>query len=70
MTTLTDKIQALPPDLQLDVEEFIEFLLMKAQRRRAVATDDAAYWQAASRPALDAVWGNDEDDIYAELLTS
>jgi len=28
----------------------------------------ADFWQAASRSALDAVWANAEDDVYAELL--
>jgi len=31
--------------------------------------DDSEFWLKASRPALDAIWGNAEDDVYAELLT-
>lgn len=30
--------------------------------------DDAPFWLAASRPSVDAVWDNTEDDVYAELL--
>ncbi len=30
--------------------------------------DDAGFWLAASEPSLNEVWGNAEDDIYAELL--
>jgi hypothetical protein len=30
--------------------------------------DDAGFWLAASDPSLSEVWGNEEDDIYAELL--
>ena len=26
------------------------------------------FWQAASSKSLDAIWDNDEDDRYAELL--
>jgi hypothetical protein len=36
-----------------------------------VLTDEEqAFWQGASQTALDRVWDNAEDDIYAELLTS
>ncbi len=30
--------------------------------------EDVQFWQAASQTALDAVWDNEEDDVYAELL--
>ncbi len=30
--------------------------------------DEADFWQAASSASLDEVWGNAEDDVYAELL--
>ena len=30
--------------------------------------DDSAFWLHASQTALDAVWDNPEDDVYAELL--
>ncbi len=30
--------------------------------------DDASFWLAASEFSLREVWGNAEDDIYAELL--
>lgn len=30
--------------------------------------NDASFWLQASQPSLDAIWDNDEDDIYAELL--
>ena len=36
-----------------------------------VLTDeDLSFWQGASQTALDTVWDNAEDDIYAELLAS
>lgn len=35
-----------------------------------VLTDEEqSFWQAASSSALERVWDNDEDDVYAELLT-
>ncbi len=30
--------------------------------------DDAAFWRGVSQPSLDAVWDNEEDDVYAQLL--
>ena len=30
--------------------------------------DSSSFWLAASQPSLDAVWDNEEDDVYAELL--
>jgi hypothetical protein len=68
--TMIEKFQTLPPELQREVEDFIEFLLAKHQRLHQPTPDDTGYWwQAASQPALDAVWDNDKDDVYAELLT-
>ena len=32
--------------------------------------DDQVFWQQASESAIKQVWDNDEDDIYAELLTA
>jgi hypothetical protein len=42
---------------------------MKQRQRSTPAADDALDWQAASQAALDAIWDNDEDDVYAQLLT-
>jgi hypothetical protein len=30
--------------------------------------EERQFWLAASRPAMDALWGNDEDDVYEQLL--
>ncbi|HEV7587674.1 MAG TPA: hypothetical protein VGO40_06050 [Longimicrobium sp.] len=30
--------------------------------------EERAFWLAVSRPSMDAIWANDEDDVYAELL--
>ena len=32
--------------------------------------DDQVFWQHASESAIKHIWDNDEDDIYAELLTA
>jgi hypothetical protein len=31
--------------------------------------DEHTFWQAASESALHQIWDNDEDDVYAQLLT-
>ncbi|MFB3131685.1 MAG: hypothetical protein ACE10K_04100 [Rhodothermales bacterium] len=33
-----------------------------------LSDEDTRFWQAASQTALDVVWNNEEDDVYAELL--
>ncbi len=42
------------------------------ENTRALVTflpeDEAGFWMAASKSALKAVWDNDEDDVYAQLL--
>lgn len=30
--------------------------------------DETAFWLQASQSALDPIWENEEDDVYAELL--
>ncbi len=30
--------------------------------------EDKQFWQNISQVSLDAIWNNEEDDIYAELL--
>ncbi|MGH7966230.1 MAG: hypothetical protein ACRERD_31140 [Candidatus Binatia bacterium] len=30
--------------------------------------NEAGFWLAASEPSLSEIWGNAEDDVYAELL--
>jgi len=32
--------------------------------------EEQTFWQQASESALNHIWANPEDDIYAELLTS
>lgn len=54
------KIELLEPILLTEgVQELVTVL----------ADEEQSFWQAASSSALDRVWDNDEDDMYAELLT-
>jgi len=51
-----------------------EYSQMKALDRATSSADpsplasEAAFWMEASQEALATVWGNDEDDVYAQLL--
>ena len=55
---LIDKLAALPPPRIAEVEDFVDFLLLKDQDR-ALARAAAS----ASEPAFEAVWSNPEDDV-------
>ena len=46
----------------VDLHEGARLLVM------VVPDEDDAFWSRVSEPALDAVWDNAEDDIYARLL--
>jgi hypothetical protein len=35
---------------------------------RVAADEERAFWLAVSLSALDKVWGNPQDDVYADLL--
>ena len=54
---LIEKIQTLPPDRLVEVEDFIDFIRPREHER--AFTRDAA---GASAPAFAAVWNNSGDD--------
>ena len=33
-----------------------------------VSNDDAQFWLSASEASLNAIWDNDDDDVYGQLL--
>ncbi|HEX8212862.1 MAG TPA: antitoxin family protein [Longimicrobium sp.] len=33
-----------------------------------VPDDEQDFWTGASQPSLDMVWGNEEDDVYGQLV--
>jgi hypothetical protein len=59
---LIEKIQTLPPDRLVEVEDFVDFIRLREQER-ALTRDGAA----VSAHAFAAVWNNPEDDAYDEL---
>ncbi len=59
--TLIEKIKSLPPEQIGEVENFVDFIAERAERRLV---------QAATRMSEDAfqqVWDNDEDAAYDRL---
>jgi hypothetical protein len=57
--TLIEKIEALPAERIAEIEDFVDFIRAREQKRsltRAAAV--------ASAPVFGAIWSNPEDDIY------
>jgi hypothetical protein len=59
---LMAKIQALPEEQIVEVEDFVDFIAARAQERALVRA--AA---AASTPSFEKIWSNPEDDVYDAL---
>jgi hypothetical protein len=62
MRTLLDKLDQLPPERVMEVEDFVDFLQHKDQDRRLT--------QAATRtaePSFREVWDNPDDAVYDAL---
>jgi hypothetical protein len=62
VSTLTEKIQTLSPEQIVEVEDFVEFIRLRAQERGL-----ARAMSAASAPAFEDVWNNPEDAAYDAL---
>jgi hypothetical protein len=59
---LIEKISKLPPEKQAEVEDFVDFLNVRAEDRRLT--------QAAARLSEDAfrqIWDNEADSAYDQL---
>jgi hypothetical protein len=59
---LIDKIQALPAERIVEVEDFVDFIRLREQE--LTLTRAAA---SASAPSFTAIWSNPEDDAYDAL---
>jgi hypothetical protein len=59
---LLDKIQSLPPERIVEIEDFVEFIAAREEERSLTraATE-------ASKPAFAAIWDNPEDSVYDAL---
>lgn len=64
-------VNSLPPEAQIEVIDFVEFLRQKylAKKMKAQSVrEDAEYWTTLSQVSVQSIWDNEEDDIYNELL--
>lgn len=59
---ITEKIQMLSPEQIAEVEDFVDFLRLRAQDRGLTRASTEL-----STPAFTAVWNNPEDDVYDVL---
>ena len=60
--TLMRKIESLPPERVVEVEDFVDFIRLREQERLATKAVTAA-----SEPSFAAFWSNPEDDAYDAL---
>jgi hypothetical protein len=68
---LQSAVNSLPPEAQLEVFDFVEFLQQKYVKKNAPVKhvrEDSEYWTALSLVSVQSIWDNEEDDIYNELL--
>ena len=60
--TLIQKIQSLPPERVVEVEDFVDFIRLREQER---ALSRAA--SAVSEASFATIWNNPEDECYDAL---
>jgi hypothetical protein len=68
---LQHAVNSLPPEAQIEVFDFVEFLRQKYVTKKNKAKhvrEDAEYWTALSQVSVQNIWDNEEDDVYNELL--
>lgn len=58
---LIEKIKILPSQQQAEVEDFVDFIIQKEERKLVASATKL------SERAFEKVWDNDEDAIYDEL---
>ena len=61
-SALTEKIQSLSAEQIVEVEDFVEFVRLRAKERGLTRAASAI-----SAPAFEAVWNNPEDAAYDAL---
>jgi hypothetical protein len=58
---LIEKIRALPPERIAEVEDFVDFIAQRDERRLVQAA------AGLSEDAFSRVWDNEEDSVYDQL---
>ncbi len=64
---MLNTVRAVVKEGQIHLQEKVA-LPEGAEVREVPVVDDSAFWLGVSQSALDKIWDNEEDDIYAELL--
>jgi hypothetical protein len=59
---LLEKIQALPIERIAEIEDFVEFIVVREQERSLTRA-----FSAASEASFASVWNNPDDDVYDAL---
>ncbi|HEX4168468.1 MAG TPA: hypothetical protein VHZ55_23650 [Bryobacteraceae bacterium] len=62
VNTLSEKIQALSAEQINEVEDFVEFLVLRGRERELTGAVTAV-----SAPVFEAIWNSTEDDVYDAL---
>ena len=60
--SILEKLKSLPPERVAEVEDFVDFLRVRAEEQRLVRSATKA-----SEPVLSKVWDNPEDADYDRL---
>ncbi len=62
------KIRATVRQGKIELEELVDLPEGTRVEVTLLADDETEFWIQSSQIALDAVWDNGEDDVYAQLL--
>lgn len=65
---MPNKVRAVVRDGKLELLDRVEIPEGTSVVITILPEDESRYWMGASLTALDALWDNSEDDVYAELL--
>ena len=64
---MRNSVRAIVREGKIELLESVE-LPEGAEALVTLLPEDQDFWQAAGELAMEAVWGGDQDDVYAELL--
>lgn len=65
---MRNKVRAVVRDGKLDLLDPVEIPDGTSVVVTILPEDESPFWINSSQSALDEVWNNSEDDVYAELL--
>ena len=69
MSTVLTTIRAVVRDGKIELLEPVSLHEGVQVLVTVLSDEEQSFWQDASSSSLKQVWDNDQDDIYAELLT-